>query len=147
LHDRIGYRARLYRWNPNVYLSPLCGLCGEVETLGHMLVYCPMKAIFWMDMIQLLCLQEPLCDLASVWSGLVTLCDLKSVPLSNDLLVLLGAGLATVWRLHWKCVIHDESWSSAHAINAFEHDHSLIISEFMASTSTATESPSLLELN
>jgi endonuclease/exonuclease/phosphatase family metal-dependent hydrolase len=147
LHDRIGYRARLHRWDPNVYLSPLCGLCGEVETLGHMLVYCPMKAIFWMDMIQLLCLQEPLCDLASVWSGLVTLCDLKSVPLSNDLLVLLGAGLATVWRLHWKCVIHDESWSSAHAINAFEHDHSLIISEFMASTSTATESPSLLELN
>jgi hypothetical protein len=58
--------------------------------------------------------------------------------------VLLGAGLATVWRLHWKCVIHEESWSSTHAINAFEHDHSLIISESMASHSTTIESPSLL---
>jgi hypothetical protein len=145
LHDRIGYRARLFRWDPVVYVSPLCGLCGEVESLSHMLVYCPMKISFWLGFIQLLSLEESLCDLDSVWSGLVTLCDLESTPLSTDLLVLLGAGLATVWHLHWKCVIHNESWSSAHAINAFEHDHSLIISEFMASTSTATESLSSLE--
>jgi hypothetical protein len=92
----------------------------------------------------LLSLEEPLPGIDSVCSGLVALCDLESVPLSTDLLVFLGAGLATVWRLHWNCVIHDESWSSTHAINAFEYDHSLIVSEFMTSHSTTIESPSLL---
>jgi hypothetical protein len=140
LHDRIGYRARLFRWDAALYVSPLCGLCGEVETLNHMIVYCPWKAIFWSDVLDSLSLRDSLGDMDTVWSGLVTLCDLDSVPLDTDLLVILGAGLATVWRLHWNCVIHNESWSSTHAINAFEHDHSLIISEFLASNSTATES-------
>jgi hypothetical protein len=146
LHDRIGHRARLFHWNPEVYPSPLCALCGEVESLSHLFVYCSWKAIFWREVIQLLSFPDTLRDIDSVWSGLVTLCDLEAVPLDNDLLVLLGAGLSTLWRLHWNCVIHDESWSSTHAINAFEQDHSLLISEFLASTvlngSTTLESPS-----
>ncbi|KAG2192905.1 hypothetical protein INT47_011147 [Mucor saturninus] len=89
IQECVGYRAKLHRWSPAKYPCASCPICDMFE---HEL---------------------------DVWSGLVTLCDMKQKPHSAETLVLLGSAFSTLWKYHWRCVIEGDLWNSHAAINTF----------------------------
>ncbi|KAG2192840.1 hypothetical protein INT47_012369 [Mucor saturninus] len=80
----------------------------------------------------------------NIWSGLVSLCDIKQKPLSADILVIIGSGFATLWKYHWRCVIDGDLWNSHAAINMFQQDHSVLIADNLASQSPLAVNDSLV---
>jgi hypothetical protein len=141
LHGKIGHRSLLNSWMPSKCPSPLCALCGEQEDLFHFAVGCVWKSIFWRDVLGLLSLVDQLPTDLDVWCALTSLSSLDGSLLEEDVLSLLGAGFATIWRFHWRCVMEGDSWSNAFVINAFELDHSLLISSFLRSRDDPTAEP------
>jgi endonuclease/exonuclease/phosphatase family metal-dependent hydrolase len=133
LHDKIGYRSRVNRWSPQQFPSPFCVLCGANEDLYHFAVGCPHKSDYWRQALVFLSLDENFpCD-ANIWAALVTLCSLDCKPLDVDVLSILGSIFYTLWATHWRCVIHDDTWSSAWVLNSFKTDNSLVITTFLDS--------------
>ncbi|KAG2193800.1 hypothetical protein INT47_009942 [Mucor saturninus] len=137
LQDCIGYRAKLHRWSPTKYPCASCPIClvSSSEDLFHFVVGCFDRWQYWCNMISLLGIGDIFETEFDVWSGLVSLCDLKQKPLSADMLVILGSGFSTLWKYHWRCVIDDVLWNSQAALNMFQHDHSSLIADNLASQS------------
>ncbi|CEP16189.1 hypothetical protein [Parasitella parasitica] len=50
------------------------------------------------------------------------------VELDDDVLVALGAGFATLWKYHWRCVIDAEPWIPSAVLNMVQHDHNVLFS-------------------
>ncbi|KAI8974069.1 hypothetical protein BDB01DRAFT_881665, partial [Pilobolus umbonatus] len=50
LHNSLGHRIKLHRWNSSHFDTPVCGICGRAnENLYHFSVGCIKKSNFWMD--------------------------------------------------------------------------------------------------
>ncbi|KAG2192923.1 hypothetical protein INT47_002762 [Mucor saturninus] len=119
VQDCIGYRARLNRWSPSKYPCASCLIClvSSSEDLFHFVVGCFDKWRYWCNLISLLGIGDIFETEFDVWSGLVSLCDLKQKPLSADMLVIIGSGFSTLWKYHWRCVIDGDLWNSQAALN------------------------------
>ncbi|KAG2178488.1 hypothetical protein INT44_001640 [Umbelopsis vinacea] len=49
LHDKLPHRARMHKWAPMKYTSPLCSLCNaSIEADFHLIVDCKFKRVAWM---------------------------------------------------------------------------------------------------
>ncbi|KAG2209688.1 hypothetical protein INT47_001834, partial [Mucor saturninus] len=90
---------------------------------------------YWCNVIPL----PGICDIFQtefdVRSGLVSLCDLKQKPLPADMLLIIGLKFANISEYHWRCVIDGDLWNSEAALNMFQHDHSVLIVDNLASQS------------
>ncbi|KAG2191895.1 hypothetical protein INT47_005342, partial [Mucor saturninus] len=146
LQDCIGYRAKLHRWSPTKYPCASCPIClvSSSEDLFHFVVGCFDKWQYWCNVISLLGIGDIFETEFDVWSGLVSLCDIKQKPLSADILVIIGSGFATLWKYHWRCVIDGDLWNSHAAINMFQQDHSVLIADNLASQSPLAVNDSLV---
>ncbi|KAG2194762.1 hypothetical protein INT47_012064 [Mucor saturninus] len=146
IQDCIGYRARLNRWCPSKYPCASCLIClvSSSEDLFHLVVGCFDKWQDWCNVISLLGIGDIFETEFDVWSGLVSLCDLKQKPLSADMLVIIGSGFATLWKYHWRCVIDGDMWNSQAAINMFQQDHSSLIADHLASQPPLVSNDSLV---
>ncbi|KAI9482652.1 MAG: hypothetical protein EXX96DRAFT_476630 [Benjaminiella poitrasii] len=48
LHNSVGYQAKLFRWNSQIWLSALCPICRSAsEDSSHFFVSCHYKWPFW----------------------------------------------------------------------------------------------------
>ncbi|CAO3611948.1 unnamed protein product [Mucor hiemalis] len=139
LLNSIGYRARLHRWNAELYDSPLCAFCSAPETLFHFVVGCPVKYNYWHSVMQHLEMVDIFPSELAIWSGLVTLCSLNRKPLKAYQLVLLGSAFSTLWAYHWRCVLDAQLWSSAGVLNLFLQDHKLLISDYLKTHSNSLD--------
>jgi hypothetical protein len=136
----------VHRWSPQQFPSPFCDLCGAVEDLYHFVVGCSYKSEFWRQALLFLSLDFDLPSDADIWAAMVTLCSLDCKPLDADVLSILGSVFYSMWAAHWRCVIHDGTWSSTWVLNSFKTENTLIISTFLDGRSPGeSTSLSLLE--
>ncbi|KAG2192922.1 hypothetical protein INT47_002761, partial [Mucor saturninus] len=114
------------------------------KTCSILWVGCFDKWQYWCNVISLLGIGDIFETDFDVWSGLVSLCDLKQKPLSADMLVILGSGFSTLWKYHWRCVIDGDLWNSQAALNMFQQAHSSLIADNLASQSALVVNDSLV---
>ena len=134
LHDRIGHSAFFNRIMPDTVLSPACRFCGAAtEDLFHFVVGCPLKLSFWHGVFLLLDLEHEVNSDLQIWCALTSLSDLDTGSLlSRDVLAVVGAALATLWKYHWRCVFDDEPWSPNAVFSLYQADQALYISSFLS---------------
>ncbi|CEP16767.1 hypothetical protein [Parasitella parasitica] len=65
------------------------------------------------------------------------------VELNDDVLVAFGAGFATLWKYHWRCVIDTEPWIPSAAFNMVQHDHHMLFSSLFSLTGVQTHNLAL----
>ncbi|KAG1449199.1 hypothetical protein G6F56_008717 [Rhizopus delemar] len=76
-----------------------------------MVVGCPFKRTFWMDIMNILDLSEQFQQPDSIWSALICFRTMdNSITVHSDTLAALGSGLATLWKYRWKCKIGHIPW-------------------------------------
>ena len=130
LQNRIGYRSFLHRINPIQFPTPSCGLCGEHEDLYHFVIDCEYKSWFWSAIVNMFSLHNNFPTNLSIWSGLVILCSMDSIPLDSSVLVILGTAFSSLWKYHWRCIIDEEQWRAATILDSFKIDNAFFISSW-----------------
>ncbi|KAI8970692.1 hypothetical protein BDB01DRAFT_814459, partial [Pilobolus umbonatus] len=106
LHNSIGHRIKLHRWNSSHFDTPVCGICCRAnENLYHFSVGCIKKSNFWMDVYFALDKPEYLSSEMAVWTAIIALSKLDSSYCSPEDLALLGCAFSTLWKYHWLCVM------------------------------------------
>lgn len=122
LHHHISTTQHMNRLMPVKHPTPLCRLCfGEVETIQHMFLDCPLKRVFWVDALVLI-QAPPSVTPELAWQAIL----LQPQPPSSFCFVYedrLGLILQTIWAFHWQCLLQEIPWNH---IAAYEYLDSLI---------------------
>ncbi|KAG2191927.1 hypothetical protein INT47_007552 [Mucor saturninus] len=141
----MSYRAKQHRWSTTKYPCASCPICliSSSEDFFHFVVGCFDEWQYWCNEIFLLGIGDIFETEFDVWSGLVSLCDVKQKTLSADMLMIIGSGFSTLWKDHWRCVINGDLWNSQAAHNMFQQDHSSLIADNLASQSPLVVNDSL----
>ncbi|KAI7875640.1 uncharacterized protein EV154DRAFT_569457 [Mucor mucedo] len=119
-------------------------LVASSEDLFHFVVGCFHKWQYWWKVISLLNIGDTFETEFDSWSGFVSLCGQTQKPLSSDMLVIIGSGLATLWKYHWRCVVDGDLWNSEAALNMFQQDHAILIADTLETQSPLVCSDSLM---
>ena len=131
LHDSVGFKSKIHRWNPAFCNSPLCPICLEVpEDAYHFAVGCWVKSKYWKDVLAHVGLSALVVTDLDIWSVLVTFSTLSGATLTPAHLSLMGAAFATLWRYYWMCFYDNTTWSSSAALNMFVSTHRHLLSSF-----------------
>jgi len=129
LHDSVGFKAKLYRWNPSFCPSPLCPICGEVpEDSYHFVVGCPVKSRFWHDVIAHIGLSHLVATDLDVWSVLLSFSTSSGMTLTSSQLCLFGAAFSTMWSYYWLCFFNHTTWSTPVALTMFINRNTYLLS-------------------
>jgi len=129
LHDSIGFKSKLHRWNPSFCASPLCPICLQVpEDAYHFVVGCWVKSRYWHDAIAHIGLSHLVVSDLDVWSILVSFSTSSGVDLCPVQLSLLGAAFDTLWRYYWQCFHENLSWSNTAVLHMFVSSHRHLLS-------------------
>ncbi|ORE01740.1 hypothetical protein BCV72DRAFT_298878, partial [Rhizopus microsporus var. microsporus] len=122
--------ALQHAWNPSVITSPLCRLCQQdVETHHHLFVSCSLKLNFWFSIFERYSLPDKFFTADEIWSVLTSfvLADEKTI-VDTVVLSFFDAGIATIWKYHWRCVFDDTLWYTTAVVNRFELEHGRFLS-------------------
>jgi hypothetical protein len=100
LHDKIPYRIRLHRRQPEKVDSAICVICKNVlEDDFHLLVGCTLKWCVWQKALRELSLDSTLSTKDEVW--LTLLLDKKMfTKTQGNLLPFIGLILGNIWQMH-----------------------------------------------
>ena len=131
LHNSVGFKAKLHRWNSTFCSSPLCPMCLEdPEDAYHFVVGCWARSRYWKDVTAHIGLSNLVVTDLDVWSVLMTFSTSAGDVLSHDQLSLIGAAFATLWRYYWACFYDNTTWSSTAALNMFISTYRQLLSSF-----------------
>lgn len=118
LHDTIGTRQKLHRWNITEVDTPICQICKtHPEDLHHLFVDCPRKRLFWIEALQAFELYETFPTKQSIWTALHTLQSTPRSYMTASTIFRLGSIIAILWRYHWQCVLDNEEWCTTAVLN------------------------------
>ncbi|CEG78740.1 hypothetical protein RMATCC62417_13305 [Rhizopus microsporus] len=107
LHGYIPTAALQHAWNHSVTTSPLCRFCKQdTKTSFHLFVSYPPKLNFWFSIFERYSLPDKFLTADEIRSMLTSfaLVD-EQTTVDTNVLCFFGAGIATIWKYHWRCVL------------------------------------------
>jgi hypothetical protein len=129
IHGYIPTAALQHAWNLSVATSTLCRLCQQdVETHHHLFVSCSFKLNFW-SIFERYSLPDKFLTADEIWSVLTSFVSVdEQTTVDTGVLCFFDAGIATIWKYHWRYVFDDIPWYTTAAVNSFDLEHSGFLS-------------------
>lgn len=121
LHGSLSIKAKLHRWAPVSFPSPISNICYILEKdMNHFAMGCTMKSAFWKKLSLLLGNPPSLSSDLAVWSTLVSVNAETSFKFRRTLLSLIGAAFHTIYTYHWKYYHEDKIRNDEAVFSRFE---------------------------